>query len=185
VTLARILLAQRSPEARPLMDRLLSAAESGGRVGTQIELLALQALDGREVAPLERALTLAEPHGWVTVFAGEGQPMVGLLESIARDRPDWAYARRVLDAARTGTQPAPAPPREATQPLVDPLSDRELDVLRLLASDLDGPGIARQLVVSLNTVRTHTKHIYTKLGVNSRRAAVRQAHQLNLLAGRH
>ena len=66
--------------------------------------------------------------------------------------------------------------------LVDPLSDRELDVLRLLGSDLDGPAIARQLVVSLNTVRTHTKHIYTKLGVNNRRAAISKAHQLDLLS---
>ena len=65
---------------------------------------------------------------------------------------------------------------------MDPLSDRELDVLRLLGSDLDGPGIARELVVSLNTVRTHTKHIYTKLGVNNRRAAISRAHQLGLLA---
>jgi LuxR family maltose regulon positive regulatory protein len=66
--------------------------------------------------------------------------------------------------------------------LLDPLSERELDVLRLLGSDLDGPGIARELVVSLNTVRTHTKHIYTKLGVTSRRAAVSKAHQLGLLS---
>lgn len=67
------------------------------------------------------------------------------------------------------------------QTLLDPLSDRELDVLRLLTSELDGPSIARELVVSLNTVRTHTKHIYTKLGVNNRRAAIRRAHQLGLL----
>jgi LuxR family maltose regulon positive regulatory protein len=66
--------------------------------------------------------------------------------------------------------------------LTDPLSERELDVLRFLGSELDGPGIARELVVSLNTVRTHTKHIYTKLGVNSRRAAVSKAHQLGLLS---
>ena len=65
--------------------------------------------------------------------------------------------------------------------LVDPLSARELDVLRLLASDIDGPAIARELVVSLNTVRTHTKSIYAKLGVNSRRAAVRRAEELDLL----
>ena len=64
--------------------------------------------------------------------------------------------------------------------LVDPLSERELEVLRLLGSDLDGPGIARELVVSLNTVRTHTKHIYAKVGVNNRRAAVTRAHQLGL-----
>jgi LuxR family maltose regulon positive regulatory protein len=64
--------------------------------------------------------------------------------------------------------------------LVAPLSSRELDVLRLLASDLDGPAIARHLNVSLATVRTHTQHVYSKLGVNNRRAAVRRGHQLNL-----
>jgi LuxR family maltose regulon positive regulatory protein len=66
--------------------------------------------------------------------------------------------------------------------LIEPLSDRELDVLRLLATDLDGPEIARQLFVSLNTVRTHTQRIYTKLGVNNRRAAVRRADELHLLS---
>ena len=65
--------------------------------------------------------------------------------------------------------------------LIEPLSERELDVLRLLATDLDGPGIARELVVSLSTVRTHTRSIYAKLGVNNRRAAVRRADELQLL----
>nr|WP_272949126.1 LuxR C-terminal-related transcriptional regulator [Kribbella pittospori] len=85
----------------------------------------------------------------------------------------------LLDAVRRPTVQTPKPAGD--QALVDPLSDRELDVLRLLAGDLDGPSIARQLVVSLNTVRTHTKHIYAKLGVTNRRSAVRRAHQLNLL----
>jgi LuxR family maltose regulon positive regulatory protein len=66
--------------------------------------------------------------------------------------------------------------------LIEPLSQRELDVLRLLGSDLDGPGIARELIVSLNTVRTHTKNIYAKLDVNNRRSAVRRAKELNLLS---
>ena len=107
--------------------------------------------------------------------------MVKLLETLSRSRPDWAFLRRVLEATETAAQPDPASPAPATQPLIDPLSDRELDVLRLLAGDLDGPDIARHLVVSLNTVRTHTKHIYTKLGVNNRRAAVSAARQLGLL----
>ena len=68
------------------------------------------------------------------------------------------------------------------QALVEPLSERELDVLRLLATDLDGPDIARELVVSLHTVRSHTKNIYAKLGVNNRRAAVRRAQELDLLS---
>jgi LuxR family maltose regulon positive regulatory protein len=65
--------------------------------------------------------------------------------------------------------------------LIDPLSERELDVLRLLGTELDGPAIARELMVSLNTMRTHTKNIYAKLGVTNRRAAVRQAAELDLL----
>ncbi len=74
------------------------------------------------------------------------------------------------------------PPSRASQGLVEPLSDRELQVLRLLASDLDGPGIARELVVSLSTIRSHTKAIYAKLGVTSRRAAVRRGEELDLLS---
>jgi LuxR family maltose regulon positive regulatory protein len=71
------------------------------------------------------------------------------------------------------------------QRLIEPLSERELDVLRLLGTDLDGPEIARELIVSLNTVRTHTKNIYAKLGVNNRRAAVRRAKELDLLSRNH
>ena len=72
--------------------------------------------------------------------------------------------------------------RAGNQALIEPLSERELDVLRLLGTDLDGPDIARELIVSLNTVRTHTKNIYAKLGVNNRRAAVRRGKELDLLS---
>jgi LuxR family maltose regulon positive regulatory protein len=65
---------------------------------------------------------------------------------------------------------------------IEPLNDRELDVLRLLGTDLDGPEIARELTVSLNTIRTHTKNLYSKLGVNNRRAAVKRAEELQLLS---
>jgi LuxR family maltose regulon positive regulatory protein len=188
ITLARVLLArhraQRSEsslgDAARLLRRLLQAAEAGRRTGSVIEILVLQALTHHArgdvpggLAALERALTLAEPEGYVRMFAGEGAPMASLLRRVAKQRTSWAYARRLLDAC--GTAPA-------GQSLVEPLSERELDVLRLLGSDLDGPGIARELMVSLNTLRTHTKNIYTKLGVNSRRAAVRQAAALNLLS---
>ena len=177
VTLARILIAEGArTDAVRLLGRLESAAEAGGRTGTVIEVLVLRAIAQGDVQPLERALTLAEPEDYVRTFIAEGSPMSSLLASLGRRRPDWAYPRRLLDAGRVAAPPA------ATQPgLVDPLSDRELDVLRLLVSELDGPSIARELVVSLNTVRTHTKHIYAKLGVNNRRSAVRRAHQLNLL----
>ncbi|MET9310198.1 LuxR C-terminal-related transcriptional regulator [Kribbella sp. NPDC003505] len=102
--------------------------------------------------------------------------MAELLTALASGR---SYVRRLLDAF-PGAAGVPA----SRDGLIEPLTERELDVLRLLAGDLDGPSIARRLVVSLNTVRTHTKNIYAKLGVNNRRAAVRRAHQLNLLSQR-
>nr|WP_245358962.1 LuxR C-terminal-related transcriptional regulator [Kribbella aluminosa] len=101
-----------------------------------------------------------------------------MLARLQQHRRGSAYLRTLLAAAR---RPARVSRPAAPQNLLDPLSDRELDVLRLLTSELDGPSIARELVVSLNTVRTHTKHIYTKLGVNNRRAAIRRGHQLGLL----
>ncbi|MFD3401206.1 LuxR C-terminal-related transcriptional regulator [Kribbella sp. NPDC058693] len=164
VTLARLMMAQHQ-DAGPLLDKLREAAE--GRTGSLIEILVLQALAARDPAPLERALALAEPEGYVRVFIADGTAML--------QRQRSAYAQRLLDAAGR--------PKHVTAPrsLIDPLSERELDVLRLLTGELDGPSIARELVVSLNTVRTHTKHIYTKLGVNNRRAAIRRAHQLGLL----
>ena len=103
--------------------------------------------------------------------------MAALLKLVVRQRIAPAYTSRLLSAF--GTRPGGS---AVHQPLLEPLSERELEVLRLLESELDGPGIARELVVSLNTVRTHTKNIYAKLGVNSRRAAVRQAAELGLLS---
>jgi LuxR family maltose regulon positive regulatory protein len=190
VTLARALLAQHRAQrseaaihdAARLLERLLQAAEAGERTGSVVEILVLRALTDHArgdvpgaAAALERALTLAEPEGYVRVFAGEGPPMASLLRRVAKQRPTWDYVRRLLSAGghAGGT---------ARQRLVEPLSERELDVLRLLGSDLDGPDIARELTVSLNTLRTHTKSIYAKLGVNSRRAAVRHAAELNLLS---
>ena len=126
---------------------------------------------------LARAVTLAEPEGYVRIFVDEGPPMTSLLRALAKDGDTGSHARRLL-AALDGTEVN----RPVTQGLIDPLSARELDVLRLLGSDLDGPDIARRLFVSLNTVRTHTKNIYAKLGVNNRRAAVRRAVELDLMA---
>ena len=122
--------------------------------------------------PLGRALTLAEPEDYVRIFTDEGPPMGALLAAAAQRGTATAYVRRLLTSlGATSARPA------AAAGVVEPLSDRELDVLRLLATDLGGPDIARELVLSLNTVRTHTKNIYTKLGVNNRRAAVRRAEE--------
>jgi LuxR family maltose regulon positive regulatory protein len=172
ITLAIVVLNDRPDDrelhrVRALLDRLLADAEAGGRGSSVIEILAVQALtfdalgdtaNAREA--LRRAVALAEPEGYVRVFTFLGPRLAELRESLT-----------------SGT----APTRPSRQPgLVEPLSDRELDVLRLLRSDLGGPDIARELHVSLNTLRTHTKRIYTKLGVNTRREAVSRAAELGL-----
>ena len=190
ITLTRILIAQYQRDqmdgsihaAVRLMDRLLQAAEEGGRMGSVIEILMLQSLAyqaqgdyTRALAALERALALAEPEGYVRIFVDEGKAMRLLIEklSLNRDHPLSGYADKLLAAF---TQPAAAPQSD----MIEPLSDRELEVLRLLRSELNGPEIAQELLVSLNTVRTHTQNIYAKLGVNNRRAAVRRAEELEL-----
>ncbi|MCW2757519.1 MAG: ATP-dependent transcriptional regulator, MalT-like, LuxR family [Nocardioidaceae bacterium] len=171
VTLARALLAARETErATGLLERLLDAADAGRRTGTVIEVLVLLALARRSPEPVERALALAEPESYVRTFVDEGPPLGALLRQARGTAP--AYVGRLLTARG---EPRSAP---VGQPLVDPLSRRELDVLRLLGTELSGPEIAGELVVSLNTVRTHTKNIYAKLGVSSRRAAVRRAAEL-------
>ena len=166
-----------------LLERLLSSAEAGGRNGRVIEVLMLQSLghqmrDDVEAAmvPLERALAMAEPEGYFRVFVDEGQPIVALLEAAAERDVAPRYVQRLLTTLAESEQRLPT-----EQGLIEPLSERELDVLRLLATDLSGPDISRELVVSLNTVRTHTKNIYAKLAVNNRRAAVSRAEELQLL----
>ncbi|MEP7091253.1 MAG: LuxR C-terminal-related transcriptional regulator, partial [Nocardioidaceae bacterium] len=214
ITLARVLLAEHADtgssdalrDAVSLLDRLLAAASEGGRLGTVIELEVLRSLandvGGRREQALEvlaHAVELAEADAWVRVFVEAGPRLHGLLDALGERTPASGFVRRLLEVTSEGVELVGDPTREHTAGvatvaergsrarLVDPLSDRELDVLRLLRSDLDGPAIARELVVSLNTVRTHTKHIYTKLDVNNRRAAISRAHQLDLLspAGSH
>src|SRR5947209_15929172 len=90
--------------------------------------------------------------------------------------------RRIAHRQRAGCRSKRPLSRTFKRIQIEPLSDRELDVLRLLGTDLDGPEIARELTVSLNTVRTHTKNLYSKLGVNNRRAAVKRAEELQLLS---
>lgn len=190
ITLSRILLAQyqHDPANRTLLDaislleHLLKAAEAGNRMGSVIEILILLALAHQmegdtpaALSGLERALILAEPEGYMRIFVDEGYPMTLLLEKAVKHGIKPNYAHQLLRATGKAEERTPI-----NQGLIDSLSEREMDVLRLLRSDLDGPEIARELVVSLNTVRTHTKNIYTKLGVNSRRAAVRRAEELGL-----
>lgn len=194
ITLARVLLARSKSdraghsmrEAIGLLHHLLKAAEEGGRTRSVIEILVLQALAhqmqgniGAALVLLSRALTLAEPEGYVRMFVDEGVPMAELLTRMKDEGGKLKEYIHTLLAA-FGKQEAVHPSSFISQPLVEPLSERELEVLRLLRTDLSGPDIARELMVSLNTLRTHTKHIYDKLGVNNRRAAVRRAEELDL-----
>ena len=191
LTLARMLIARSVAEgsehdlaaANGLLDRLVGAAEEGGRSGSVLDVLVLQTLAAQlpgetslALVPLQRAMTLASSEGYVRVFLDEGPAMTTLLRASAARGVMPDYAGRLLGAAPVQLTSSIRP-----RPLVEPLSERERDVLRLLATDLAGPDIARELVISLSTVRTHTRSIYAKLGVTGRRAAVRRAGDLNLL----
>lgn len=188
ITLARVLIARYVSEhsaaeledAERLLDRLLAAAMQGSRTGTVIEILILQAAahharrdSAAAVVALDAALRHAEAEGHIRLFLHAGPGVTALLRAVASRETASPHARRVLaavdaDATETPTQR----PRTA---LVDELSPRELDVLRMLRSDLSGPEIARELHVSLNTLRSHTKSIFTKLGATNRREALRLA----------
>ncbi|MGZ4650996.1 MAG: tetratricopeptide repeat protein, partial [Kineosporiaceae bacterium] len=198
LTLARLIIAQHRAGragagtdggidgALAVLDRIVHGAESAGRDGSLIEARLVRALahqaaghPDEALADLAGALTDGVPAGYVRLFLDEGQPMKELLRAAER-RPESAeHAAGLLRAARyeqaTTTAATAAPSTD------EGLSERELEVLRLLATELTGPEIARHLFVSVNTLRTHTKHIFTKLDVNTRQAAVRRATELGLL----
>ena len=205
VTLTRILIDQYQSEqvdssihaAMQLLDRLLQAAEEGNRMGSVIEILELQALAHQAqgdipsaLAPLERALALAAPEGFVRVFVDEGETMRILIADIRLqiEKRKRGQNQRMIDYVEKLLMSFPQPVvvsqfaiRNQKSEIVEPLSERELEVLRLLRTDLSGPEIARECMLSLSTIRTHTQHIYAKLGVKDRRAAVRRAEELGLL----
>jgi LuxR family maltose regulon positive regulatory protein len=207
LTLARLLLAQHRAGggsassvagALGLLGRLHAAAAEAGRDGSVLEIRVLQALAHQALgdrsaalAALDRAVGEApEPDSYARLWLDEGAPMLALLRHVvttadpAGDRDaDGGHreavriqARRLLDLAKLpdgGDVPQDS--------LAGPLSRRELQVLRLLDSELTGPEIARELYVTVNTLRTHTKRIFTKLDVTTRAAAVRRARERGLL----
>ncbi len=190
LTLARVLIAAGSAhradddlgDAAALLDRLLAAAIAGGREGSAIESLVLLAAVHRArgdadaaAAAMADALRRAEAEGHARVFLHAGAEVTAVLRSVAARPHASQHARRVVAAIDASEAPAAVVPRRSSAPLVEALSPRELDVLRLLRSDLSGPEIARELHVSLNTLRTHTKSIFTKLGATTRREALRLA----------
>lgn len=191
-------------EALSLLDRLLNAAKDTKRMGSMLEILVTQALAyqaqgsaSRALALLERALILAEPEGYLRMFLDEGAGMRQLLREAAAHGILPDYTGKLLlafEANQRGKReetPRSASPASSSliepegQPakyvLVEPLSQRELEVLRLFKTELSGPEIAHELMIALSTVRTHTKSIYSKLSVNNRRAAVRRAIELGLI----
>jgi LuxR family maltose regulon positive regulatory protein len=196
LTLARLLTAEGAHrEAVGLLDRVVEGAHAASRNGSTIEARLVRALAHRAagdteaaVADIAAALALAAPAGYCRLFLDEGPMAVELLTRLADAGIPGAQAlaRQVLDRAA-----ASATTRDSTESTdsataydvlgAGALSDRELEVLRLLATELSGPDIARRLFVSVNTLRTHTKHIFTKLDVNTRRGAVRRATELHLL----
>jgi LuxR family maltose regulon positive regulatory protein len=174
-------------EAMGLLARLLEAAERAERMESAIKILALLALAfqaqgnvDRALSTLERALSLAEPEGYVRTFIDEGEPMAALLRRALAQSADAArpfapnYATRLL--AAFGRPAASAPPG-----LVEPLSEREMDVLRLVVAGLSNPQIAEELVIAVSTVKSHINHLYGKLGVSSRAQAIARAQALHLL----
>ena len=198
ITLARVLLAQYRRDrvdcalrdAIQLLDRLLKAAQAGERMGSALEILVLQALAHQvrgdlhsALTSLQHALILAEPEGYARIFLDEGPAMTQLLREAVRSGIMPGYAGKLLGALegdryeRAGAPRLPSP--QTT--LVEPLSQRELEILRLFNTDLSGPEIARELVIALSTLRTHTKAIYGKLNANSRRTAVKRAIELGLI----
>ena len=184
LTLARVLLARglahAVEQATGLLRRLLTAADDGHRSGSTIEILVLLALAQQAAgdntgatASLREALARAEREGYVRSFLDAEPTVTDLLRPLGGTSD--GHAAQILGSGRS---PQLRHRSRAADP--DELSDRELDVLRLLRSDLSGPDVARELHVSLNTLRTHTKHIYTKLGATNRREAVTRAAELGL-----
>ncbi|WP_327585146.1 LuxR C-terminal-related transcriptional regulator [Nonomuraea sp. NBC_00507] len=193
LTVVRLLIAQHRShpdagtirEAVGLLGLLHEAATQAARPGSLLEIAMLQALAhqaqgdlARALDALERALgQTPEPGGYGRLLLDEGEPMVSLLHAADERGRLGDHARRML-RARTPSEDASD---QVTPPSAVGLSERELQVLRLLNSTLSGPEIARELFISLNTFRSHTKHIFTKLDVNSRPAAVSRARERGLL----
>lgn len=196
LTLVRLLFAQNrehpdrgaSGQVDRLLERLLESAETSGRAGSMVEIRMLQALSqavqghrAQARGMLGRAFAEApEPAGYAGLFIAEGAPMMELLRDAAGHGIAEDHPQRLLDLAAPPKAQAPVPGYRLTSSAEEKLSRRELQVLRLLDSELSGPEIAQALFISPNTLRTHTKHIFTKLAVTTRQAAVRQARDRGL-----
>jgi LuxR family maltose regulon positive regulatory protein len=200
IVLARVLIAEFKTErvdhsileAMGLLERLLRAAEEGGRMGRVIEILELQALAHQAqgdvsaaLQPLQRSLKLAEPEGYVRIFVDEGTPMARLFSEAADYGITPEYTGKLLAAfeaeTRKGEDESYSPP---APPLNEPLSQRELEVLQLIARGLSNREIGERLYLALDTVKGHNRRIFGKLSVGRRTEAVAKARSLGILPRR-
>ncbi|MBE7554870.1 MAG: hypothetical protein HS126_27790 [Anaerolineales bacterium] len=191
LTLARLLFAQSKwAEAAALLERLRQAASASDRLGRVLEVLVLEALayqtqndPDQALVCLEQALTLAEPEGYMRIFLDEGQPMIALLTTATSrlPAPHQAYIESLLAAFRREQAKSLHPSSLSLQPLIEPLSERELEILRLIAAGMSNGEIAQKLVVTVGTVKWHLNNVYGKLDARSRTQAVAKARELGLL----
>jgi LuxR family maltose regulon positive regulatory protein len=181
LTYARLLMAEgMASAALPILEVLINLQEQIGRTQALIESLALQALCLRSLGrtdealhALARALLLAEPEGFIRVFIQGGASMAALLRTAGAQGHSPEYTRRLLEAFGEAHAPQEA--------ALDPLSERELEVLRMVAEGLTNAEIASQMVIAQSTVKTHINRIFGKLGVSTRTQAVARARQLRIL----
>jgi LuxR family maltose regulon positive regulatory protein len=200
LTLARVFIAQGQVEiVQDLLDRLLQTAESDKRTGSLVEILILQALARQAqgdstgaMTAIANALALAEPEGYVRIFVDEGAAMAKLLRQAQLCGLAPNYVGKLLAAFRADERenpgekelqspPAPLPPRPAALPLVEPLSPREVELLRLVAAGQSNQEIAQELFLAVGTVKKHLNNIFGKLDVQSRTQAITRARELDLL----
>ena len=188
LTRARILLARGQLDtAEPLLIELIETASAANLTGQLISLYILYSLTlvatqqaDSALAPLEKALTLAEPEGFCRVFIDEGQPLAQLLYALVQQNPEARYPAQLLaEFPDTSLAKPTAPERQA--PLVEPLSNRELEVLQLISAGLSNKEIAQKLYLSVGTIKVHTRNIYGKLGVSSRTQAVAKAQSFGII----
>ena len=185
IALAKVWLSQRETDkALSVLDHALQSTQVVGRLGNAVHILAVQAIvyhargeHQQAFATLEHALELAEPEGYVRVFADEGAPMARLLYRMLTRSPASNYVRRLLEAL--GESAGIEIPVASN--LIEPLSQRELEVLRLIVEGATNKEIANELVLTVNTVKRHISNIFGKLHVSNRVQAIAQARQLNLL----
>jgi LuxR family maltose regulon positive regulatory protein len=189
--IARVLIKQGDwKDAISILDQLLEPAQMGGDIMREIELLILQALASESggdrnqaLTNLERALTLGEPRGFCRIFVDEGQPMARLLYKALDNGIAPEYVRRLLqafpiDEPELGDQ---FRTREIDGGLIEPLSEREIEVLQLINGGLTNQDIATRLFLSLHTVKAHNRNIYSKLNVHNRTQAIAKAKALGIL----